>query len=382
MTFTDTVAEIVDLRRKLHRIPEIAFQEFETTRLIRETLESWGLKLTPFETVETGGYCDIGEGDGLAYRSDIDGLPIEEPSEHRICSIHPGRMHACGHDFHTAIGLGILRLLSQQKRNIKGRLRVIFQPAEEAAPGGAETLSKENLFAGIRGILTAHVFPDGKPGEIFVKPGPCCASSTTLKLVFNGPGGHTSRPQETVDLVQVAAQFIAHLKEYVSSRIDQREAFALVFGEIHAGNSHNIIPSELQMRGTLRTFSAETVQTIQRAITRYIQLYQDLYGVEIALSYPTNCPPVRNDPDLYESFVMYMQSAGFQNQLKISPKPSMGADDFSFYLHKLPGLYVLLAGTGKGALHSSELVLPEEIIEAALRYLPGFIIQLLTSSFE
>ena len=371
--------EINQIRRELHEIPELAFQEFRTTGLIRTTLESWGIHFHHFDRIDTGGYCDVGEGEGLAFRADIDALGVDENKDNELCSGIPGMMHACGHDFHITFGLGLARLLKMNENAITGRVRIIFQPAEEAAPGGAGSVAKEDIFQDISAILTMHVFPDGETGDVFLKEGPCCASSTTMNIRFSGPGGHTSRPNETADLIRIAGKFIVEMPEHLRMHLDPRETFALAFGEIKAGSAHNIIPQELTLRGTLRTFTAEVSSALNRSMQEFTQAFAAMHGCGIELSFPSHCPPVVNDKELADKFRFYMGDAGLDQHIKMMPKPSMGADDFSFYLDKFPGLYFLLGSKGRGVLHSGDLIIDEGIIEPALTYLYGYVRYLLSN---
>lgn len=365
--------EIIQIRRELHSNPELSYKEFNTTNLLEKTLSSWGLQFNTFTNLETGGFCDIGEGEVIALRSDIDALPIEEDPSHEICSNISGVMHACGHDFHTAIGLGLLKFFNENKNLLKNKLRVIFQPAEEAAPGGAEFVIKENIMENVKSAIAVHVDPSLEIGHFQVSEGPIQASSTSIFIEFFGPGGHTSKPSETVDLINITAFYITQIQSFIRQKIDSRETVAFAFGMISGGSTHNIIPQKVVIRGTLRTHNNDVLQKCFELMNSFTQNFANTYGIKIELKFPTNCPAVINDKNLARKFIEYMKSAGKENQLVIDAKPSMGADDFSFYGLQVPSLYIQIGAKGKGTLHSKDLLLNEDLLKPTLEVLTGFI---------
>jgi len=365
--------ELIDIRRKIHQNPELSWQEFKTTELIKTVLEGWGLNFQPFKTLKTGGYCDVGEGKTLVYRSDIDALPVMEDLDHAIRSQNKYIMHACGHDFHTAIGLGLLRYFQLSPVKNVFKLRVVFQPAEEAYPTGADSVIKEDILENVKTILAAHVHCEIPIGKIGFSRGASNASSTSVQITFKGPGGHTSRPQETIDLIPITATFIYQIQKFLKEHINQNEIFVLAFGEIHGGNAHNVIPQVVTLKGTLRTFSPQTSERISELIRNLACQFENEKKCKITVEFPTNCPPVINNLKLCDQMIEFMRKNSTLDQLIILPKPSMGADDFSYYLTKAPGLYFYIGGGGKGKLHSGELELDESLLEVALNYLTGFI---------
>ncbi len=365
--------ELIEIRRELHRNPELSFEEVETTNRIREVLRNWGLTLIPFQGLETGGYCDVGQGSRMVcFRSDIDALPIQENESHTIVSQIPGKMHACGHDFHTTIGMGLLKYFSEHPDELNGRLRVIFQPGEEAAPGGAEKIVRENIWGTVESIVTVHVAPQYPSGKFILFNGPVQASSTSLRIELRGPGGHTSKPSETADLIQIAGQYVVQLPAYLNQKKDPQENIAFAFGSVHAGSTHNIIPEHLKLTGTLRTFNPDVLKQCLRWIQDFSASFGALYGIKIDVRFPTNCPPTVNDLSLSNKFEEYLNLQGIESKLLKPKKPSMGADDFSFYLQKAPGLYVLIGG-GRGHLHSGDLELDESVLQPAVETMAGFI---------
>lgn len=364
--------EIIEIRRILHTYPELSFKEINTTKFIEEKIKSWGLKFHRFNTLETGGYCDIGEGEAIAFRSDIDALPIIESPSHKIISKNNGIMHACGHDFHTAIGLGLLKYFSENNNKLKSKLRVIFQPAEESAPGGAELVVKENVLENVKGIFAIHVDPMLEVGKFNIVEGPVQASSTSIHIVFNGPGGHTSKPSETVDLINVAAFYITQIQSYIQQNIDSRETVAFAFGQILGGSTHNIIPQQVLLKGTLRTHNNEVLNKCLELMKYFTNSFAQLYKIKIDLNFPTNCPTTINNSVLTKKFIDYMKASDNTDKLVIDSKPSMGADDFAFYGLTVPSLYLQVGAAGSGTLHSKDLIINEEMIKPTLDILIRF----------
>ncbi len=372
--------QLIDIRRNLHTYPELAFQEYETTKYIKKIIESWGLEFIQFQNIDTGGYCEIGEGDIYCFRSDIDALSIEENQDHKIRSKNAGVMHACGHDFHTAIGLGLLKYFQECQNELRGKLRVIFQPGEEAAPGGAEKIIKEKIWDNVLGILTVHVDSPLDVGKIILFDGPVQASSTSISIELSGQGGHTSRPNETDDLINIAGNYIVQIQNYIKQKIDSQETVVLAFGYIKGGNTHNVIPQNIQIRGTLRTLDNNILKKSQNLFRNFTKSFEKLYGIKINLNFPTSCPATTNDKELNKKFMEFMGSIDATQEVLLPTKPSMGADDFAFYLDKAPGLYLGIGGAGKGKFHSGDLLLNEDLIEPAIKYISEFIFYLFKNS--
>jgi len=368
----DLIPELNTIRRHLHEYPEIAYKEFQTTQYIEETIKRWGLKFHPFKRLQTGGYCDVGAGPLMAFRADIDGLAVMENQEHPCRSQISGMMHACGHDYHITLGLGLLRYFVRNNI-LKNRLRVIFQPAEEAYPGGAKDVIAENILRGCKVILTTHVLSDLTVGKIGLCQGVSSASSSTLAIEISGPGGHTSRPHESVDLIRLTGAYLCQMNDYVQQKTDPRLRFTLVFGEIKGGTAHNIIPQFISLRGTLRTLEVNLAPQIIDEIRQFSAQYSQIYGCTIVVSNPSTCPVVVNDQNLVKYFVDFAKAHKIEHEFVLLPQPSMGADDFAYYLDKIPGLYMKLGCGGKGSAHSGEFEADESMLAPAMNHLISFI---------
>jgi amidohydrolase len=364
--------EIKILREQFHTYPELSYKEFYTTKLLEKTLKSWGLVFNRFNKLETGGYCDVGEGKIIAFRSDIDALPITEDPSHNIISSNVGVMHACGHDYHTAIGLGLLRYFSKNENRLKRKLRVIFQPAEEAAPGGAEFVLKENVLENAHAAFAIHVDPTLEVGKFNVLEGPVQASTTSIKIELIGPGGHTSKPSETIDLINVVSFYIVQIQNYLKQKIDPRETVAFAFGSINGGSTHNTIPQEISIRGTIRTHNNNVLNNCFGLMKTFTSSFAELNGININLQFPTNCPATINDINLTNKFVDFMKSTGKGNDLILNSKPSMGADDFAYYGLDIPGLYIQIGAAGSGTLHGKDLIINEDVLKPSLEVMIDF----------
>lgn len=365
------LSEIRKLREILHTNPEISYKEYETTKLLDETIASWGLEFIRFNNLETGGFCDVGNGEIIIFRADIDALPITEDPLHKVISKNPGVMHACGHDYHTAVGLGLLKYFSKNKPNKK--LRVIFQPAEEAAPGGAEFVLKEKVLKGVKAALSIHVDPTLEVGKFDVLDGPIQASTTSIKIELIGPGGHTSKPSETVDLINVTSYYIVQIQNYLRQNIDPRETLAFVFGKISGGSTHNTIPQNISIRGTIRTHNNIVLDKCLKLMRSFTESFAKLNNIEINIEFPTSCPATINNSQLTNKFINFMKDSGREQDLVLYSKPSMGADDFAFYGLEVPSLYLQVGAAGKGTLHSKDLKINDEVLKNSLETLIEFI---------
>lgn len=376
----DSIREISEIRRWLHEHPELSYREVKTTEYIKKCLSSWNIPFQRLRNLKTGGYGQLGWGKALIFRSDIDALPIEENTAHAVCSRYSGVMHACGHDFHTAIGLGILRYFRQNQDRLKGQIIVLFQPAEEAAPGGAKKVAAEKIIKDAQNILTIHVDSEREIDHYAIIDGPCCASSTTVKITITGPGGHTSRPQESVDLIRVTSEYINSLDGFIRNRVDNRDSFVLVFGKIQGGRYHNIIPQSVSILGTLRTFTQDIVETVTGLIAEFSRRYAAVHDIAIDVAYPNSTPPVVNDHKMYQLFLDFIAANDLAEKVTILEKPSMGADDFAFYLDRVPGLYFQVGAGGQGSAHSANFLLDENLLEPALNFIINFIHYYFTNS--
>lgn len=364
---SDLVDTAVQLRRDFHRNPELGYHETRTTAAIATALEIPGVSLT--RRSGTGLIADIGSGGRrVAFRADLDALPINELAEVPHASNVRGVMHACGHDAHAAIGVAIAQHLAAT--DLPGRVRFIFQPAEESFPGGAKPLVAEGVLEDVSSILAFHIDPSLAVGKIGLKAGAITSSSDRFEITLSGPGGHTARPHETVDLLHAAGHMLTDLPAQFARSIDARIPVAMVFGQISGGAADNVIPTEVTMSGTCRVLDQGTWETIPERLERLVQSIVSPSGAIAKLTYTRGIAPVVNDPA-----TLAIAAAAIQKELgtgsTTSTDASMGAEDFSCYLQEIPGALLRLGAwdgeSDKTALHSAYFTLDERSIEVGIR---------------
>ncbi len=354
----------LELRRRLHQNPEPSYQEHETTRLIVEALQSQGLE--PIErSPKTGLWLDIGQDPVVGFRADIDALPIDEPDENVPTSLNPGWMHACGHDAHAAIAFGIAIVLNEM--DIDPGVRILFQPAEEAFPGGAVELVGEGLIDGLTAIIAFHVDPTLEAGKVGVRTGAITASADKFAITLTGPGGHTARPHQTVDLIPAAAKVVVDLPAMLRSSIDSRRALTVAFGAIHGGITENVIPTRVEIKGTARTLDRDLWDHLPTLMDKTLSNLIGITEASYELTYRQAIPPVVNDARVVARAADGIELVLGQDSVTHTPT-SMGGEDFANYLDVVPGALIRLgAAKGRGDLHSSTFLLDEAAISYGIR---------------
>ncbi|MFP5331343.1 MAG: amidohydrolase [Acidimicrobiia bacterium] len=358
---------VVEVRRSIHRRPELAKQEFATTDLIANRLTAANLH-PRLRTPKSGLTVDVGtEGPLVVFRADLDALPITEPPGLSFASENPGVMHACGHDAHTAIALG-LALLWAEVGNDR-RVRFVFQPSEEVFPGGADEIVAEGWLKGAEAIVAFHVDPHMQTGMVGVKPGPITSSADRFSILLEGPGGHTARPHETVDIVQAAGHVIANLAGIVARHIDARSPLAITFGQVHGGTADNVIPTSVQMSGTARTPDHDAWEQIPELVRRVAAELATPYGATVDVRYNRGLPPVVNDPTLVGRLAPVIEHALGPDTVTTT-YTSMGGEDFAVYLNETPGVLFRLGCAGANSksndLHSASFMLDEKSLRTGL----------------
>lgn len=346
-------SEIIGIRRDIHRHPELSFQEFRTTALIREYLLRQGLKIE-HDFLETGVVAVL-EGVGqersgrnmVALRADIDALPLQEENSHDFCSAEKGKMHACGHDMHTAILLGTAAVLAEIRDFLPGDVLFVFQPAEEKAPGGARPFLEAGLFDHYKpsAIFALHCLPHLRAGKIALREGSLMAAADELYITVHGEGGHASAPHKAADPVLAAAHIITSLQHLVSRVASPYEPAVVSISSINGGNATNIIPGKVVMSGTLRTMNEELRTLMHKRLRKNIEHIGKGMGVEAELDIVNGYPVLVNHPAttraLHQALVAYLGEDNVEEC-----EPSMTAEDFSYYLQHCPGTFIQL-GTGK-----------------------------------
>ncbi len=333
----DIEKNIIDWRRDFHQYPELGFDEHRTSKIIGEALKEMGLA-PQMNVGKTGVTADLtfGEGPTIALRADMDALPMQETSGLDFSSKHDGVMHACGHDGHMAMLLGAAKALTQNGDSFNGTVRFIFQPAEEGA-GGARYMIEDGCLDGVDEIYGIHVWNYQPVGEVGITDGPVLAAADMFEIKIKGIGGHGAAPQGTIDAVVVASHLVQALQTIVSRNTNPLEGTVVTIGTINGGHNFNIIADEVTLSGTARAYTEENRNFIKTRMAEIIDGVAKTFGAEISFDYEDGYPPTINHTDptnkvLKAAERVVGEKAGM-------PYLSMGGEDFSYYLQKIPGCF-------------------------------------------
>ena len=365
------VDELVAFRRDLHAHPELSWAEVRTTRRVRERLQAAGLDPQGLPG-GTGLICDVGEGDSaVALRADLDALPIVDGKTVDYASSVPGVCHACGHDVHTAAVLGAGLVLADLAREgrLAGRVRLVFQPAEESSRSGALAVVDAGGLAGVERIFALHCDPRATVGQVGLRAGAITGSADHLLVRVAGPGGHTARPHLTADLVYAMGQLVTALPGALSRRIDPRASLSLVWGRIAAGRVANAIPQAGELEGTVRCLDSAAWEDAPALVEDLVHTILAPYGVKAEVTYTRNVPPVDNEAgsvDLLTRAVEALEGA----EALVGTEQSLGGEDFAWYLGKVPGALARLGVAPAGLPTEQRLDLHQGLFDADERALP------------
>ena len=370
--FDNHRAEVIAWRRHIHRHPETSNNEVETTNFIARKLEEYGLN--PQRFPQTGLMVDIGpdtEQGRLAFRADIDALPVTEVTGLEYTSENPGAMHACGHDVHTTIALGLACALADFERahSLPLGVRVIFQPAEEVWVGGATDVIEWGALEGVNSIFAVHVEPKLRVGRIGVRAGAITSATDVVELEIKGPGGHTSRPHLSADVVYALGKAITELPALLSRRVDPRTGTVLVFGQVNSGYAPNAMPESGTLTGTMRTADIGIWRGMQALFSELVEQVLAPVGVEHELTYHRGVPPVLNDD--VSTALLASAAQAIDPQAVVQAPQSSGGEDFSWYLEHVPGSMARLGcWSGEGEqhdLHMGDLNVDERCIGVGVK---------------
>ena len=371
-------AELIAFRRDLHRHPELGRGEQRTTATVAAALHAAGL--SPQLLPVSGLWCDIGDATGdpagptVLLRADLDALPLEDLKDVAYRSVNPGVCHACGHDVHTAIVLGAGLALAEIARRdgLPGRVRLVFQPAEEVMPGGALDVIEAGLVDSADLALAVHCDPSLEVGRVGLRSGPITAASDMVTMRLHGPGGHTSRPHNTVDLIYALGQLLTALPAALTRRIDPRAAVTLVWGMVQAGSVANAIPQTAIARGTVRVLDRDTWATVPEVLDFIAQQIVAPYGATLEIDHKRGVPPVVNDARAV-ALLNAAASAALGPEAGVTTSQSLGGEDFGWYLEKVPGAMARLGVRPPGAepydLHQPGFDVDERSIGVGVRLL-------------
>jgi amidohydrolase len=342
------IDDVVRWRRHLHRHPELSFEERETAAFVAETLEGFGDGLEVERPAENAVVAHVRTGRPgpvVALRADIDALPIDEQSGVEFASEKSGVMHACGHDGHTAMLLGAARLLAGAAGELPGgELRLLFQPAEELAPGGARDLVAAGAMEGVDFVYGCHLWTPLEYGKVAAMPGPFMAAADFFTLAITGRGGHGGLPHLADDTVAIAAQVVTNLQHVVARRVDPLERAVLSVGAFHAGDAPNVLPDRAELAGTVRSFDRGVRERMPELIEEIVRGVTAAHGASYELDYTFGYQPVVNDED---ATALVRETIGAGERADLAP--IMGGDDFSAYLAEAPGCYAFIGAGDEDA---------------------------------
>lgn len=342
---------LVSWRRRLHQFPELGFEEHKTSAFVQQLLEQWQVEYTA-GIAKTGVVAVIrGEQPGPTFgiRADMDALPIQEENEVEYRSCHANTMHACGHDGHTAIALGTVKLLQQNRQTLRGTVKVIFQPAEEG-PGGAQPMITEGVLhdPDVEAIIGLHLWNTMPIGSLGVTAGPSMAYTDRFSLKITGRGGHGALPHQTVDAIVVGSQVVNALQTIVSRNVDPMQPAVITIGRFRGGDAFNVIAPTVEMQGTVRSFDPQVSELLPQRLEAVIAGTCQAHGATYELDYTRKYPAVVNDVQI-AALVERVSRSVLGEQAVIRPEMTMGGEDMSFFLEKIPGCYFFL-GSANPAL--------------------------------
>jgi len=378
--------EMVEMRRHFHQYPELSFHEHKTAGAIAEHLAALGIEVR----TNIGGNGVVGlikgetPGKTAAIRADFDALPLQDEKDVPYKSKVPGVMHACGHDAHTSVLLGIAKALAEHKHELKGNVLLIHQHAEEVAPGGAKPMIEAGCLEGVDAIFGTHIWSSVPVGKIGYKSGPIMAAADKFVLKILGKGGHGSAPHETVDPIAIGTSVVQQLQQIVSRKIDPLKSAVLTVATFQAGTAFNIIPDTATIAGTVRTFEREIQDAIIYHMEKIIKGICEENGASYEFSYEKGYPAVINHPAETDLLVKNAAAViGAENVIETAPV--MGGEDFAYYLERIPGTF-FFTGAGNSEIgadyphHHPKFDIDERSMLIAAKVLVASVLDYLDSS--
>jgi amidohydrolase len=370
------VARVIELRRTIHRRPELGFEENATAALVEAELDGLGIEHRRVtKTGVVGVLRGARSGRVAALRADMDALPVAERSGEPFASERPGLMHACGHDAHTAMLLGAAHVLAPHRESLAGTVVFIFQPAEEG-PGGAEPMIEQGALdePHVDAIAMLHVDIRLETGAVSVTPGPVNASADELEIVVRGKGGHGAYPHTATDAVPASAAIVLALQNIASRETDPLESVVVTIGTINGGYRNNVIADEVRMTGTLRAHDPHLREQLEARVRRVAEGVAAAYNTRAEVNVIYGYPPVVNDAALAQRFAGYLQEEGLRVE---ALRPTMGAEDFAYFAQRVPGVLVRLGVRNEAEgivhpLHGPEFRLDERALPIGVRTLASF----------
>ena len=390
---------IIDLRHQIHQYPELGNREFKTAKLVAEHLRSLGIEV---ETdIAYTGVVGVLKGNKpgpvVAVRADMDALPVTEETDLSFKSTvkttylnkEVGVMHACGHDIHTSVQLGVASVLASMKRSLPGTVKFIFQPAEEGPPpgeeGGADLMLKEGVFANLKpsAIFGLHTHPGLAVGELGLTIGPAMAAVDHFIITIKGKQSHGAYPHKSVDPIIMATEAVNAFQTIRSRSLSPLEPSVVTVGIIRGGERFNIIPEQVYLEGTVRTYNPEVQDMVEHRMNKILEGITLAYGGSFELDYDRGTPATINNPELAKQMIPTMERVVGKNNLKFLD-PVMGGEDFAFFANEVPGMYyrlgVLKPGTTSGWVHTPTFRADDSCLEVGIRAMSNLVVDFLKSN--
>jgi len=382
------LGETIEIRRHLHKNPELSFNEQETSAYIRNLLDTWNISYSyPYATTGFTALVEgaVPEGPVIALRTDMDALPINEQTGLDFASAQSGVMHACGHDIHMACLIGSLRIINRMKDHLKGKVLFIFQPGEEKLPGGAKLMMEEGIFERVKPdiILAQHVLPEMEAGTVGFKPGPYMASSDEIYITVRGKGGHGALPETINDPVLMASHLLISLQQEINRKSPKGIPTVLSFGKVNADGAVNVIPDEVKMEGTFRTMNEDWRKEAHRLIRKIAGGIADGMEGHIDVEIRNGYPVLVNNPGITNrSRALAAELLGEEHVVDMDIR--MTAEDFAWYSHTYPSMLYRLGVKSPGAteiypLHTSRFRADESAILTGMQMMSWLTTALMNS---
>ncbi len=368
--FSEFLPELVDIRHKLHEMPEIGLSEVKTSEFVAELLQSWGFEVTR-GLATTGIVATLKRGNSnraIGFRADMDALPMQEETGLAYQSKHPGAMHACGHDGHTSMLLGAAWALSKDE-SFNGTVHLIFQPAEENF-GGGKLMIEDGLFERFpcERVYALHNWPGLPVGQFSSRAGAMAASIDVLTLTIKGKGGHGAQPELTVDPVVIGSSVVMALQTLVSRNVSPHQPSVLTVGSFQAGSASNIIPDTAVLEISMRAMDPVVRKHLQERVEQVARLQAESYNAEAVFDWQVGYPATINDAEAVEDARAVIADTFGADAYVELPEPLMGSEDFSFLLEKVPGAYVLIGNGDSSGLHTTRYDFNDDILERGATY--------------
>jgi amidohydrolase len=358
----ELLTEMIGHRRKLHMIPELGHSEFKTQRYIIEHIESLGLK---YQTLNTSVIVDLVVNEDfntVALRADIDALALKEENDCEYCSTHKGAMHACGHDAHTAINLGLASYFTSNQEDLNLNIRFIFQ-CDEENNGGAEEICDAGYLNDVNAVFGLHVDPSLEVGQIGYKYGQMNAGGDEINIIVEGKQAHGAYPQFGIDAIVCASHIISNLQTIVSRRVSPTDSTVVTFGTIHGNGTPNTICNKVVMEGTVRNLNPETRKFTTNKVMEQAKLIGDAHDCNVTFEYMPSYPPLINHDNYVDYVVENTKALGYEAvDLKV---PSLGLEDFAYYVEQVPGVFYDIGCKIKGderEIHNSKFDIDENCL--------------------